>query len=177
MATFDPNFYKNAVDEYTKKVKSDTNMQKQQADATRQNSLQQAYIQRLQNQNTLANNLSQQGIRGGVSETANLNLMNTYNANRNAANATYADQARNIDTSANDNIFNYTQQMKTAEAEYQQNQDIRQEEQIMNYYNSRYSKYYSVKDLKKLLAKASNTLDKTAINNRIAYLIAHKRGY
>lgn len=177
MATFDANYYQNAIDDYNKKVASDLAQQTQQAEATRQSNLQQSYIQRMQNQNALNNNLAQQGIRGGMSETANLNLMNTYNANRNTINSDYATQVTNLQTNANDNKFNYEQQMKTAQAEYLQNKQA-EEQQLMNdYYNSRFAKYYSIKELKALHGKATTTAEKTAINNRIAYLRAHKKGY
>ena len=60
--------------------------------------------------------------------------------------------------------------MNTAKAEYQQNQ-------LANYYNALYNKSYSVSDLKKSLKKATSNEQIMAINQRIAYLREHKKGY
>ena len=170
MAFSGEQFYQTAIDEYNKKAKSDLAQQTAQANANTQGQLQQAYIQRMQNQQQLNKNLAQQGIRGGVSETANLNLMNTYNANRNAINSDASNQITQLQTNANDNMFNYAQQMKTAQAEYRQNM-------LPQYYNNVYSKFYSISDLKKELKSVSNSEQKMAIDSRIAYLRAHKKGY
>lgn len=174
---FNEQFYTNAINEYKNKVNSDVAQQTQQATANAQSQLQQAYIQRMQNQQQLNNNLQQQGIRGGVSETANLNMNNAYMSNRNAINSDMSNQVTQLQTNANDNIFNYTQQMKTAQAEYLQNKQAEDERKLNDYYNSVYSKSYDTKKLKKALAKATTQMEKTAINNRIAYLTAHKKKY
>lgn len=174
---FNEQFYTNAIKEYENKVNSDVAQQAQQATANAQSQLQQAYIQRMQNKQQLNNNLQQQGIRGGVSETANLNMNNAYMSNRNAINSDMSNQVTQLQTNANDNIFNYRQQMKTAQAEYLQNKQAEDERKLNDYYNSVYAKSYSTKDLKKALAKATSQIQKTAINNRIAYLKAHKKKY
>lgn len=170
MAFSGEKFYQTAIDDYKKKATSDLQQQTQQAEASGQSQLQQAYIQRMQNQQQLNNNLAQQGIRGGASETANLNMNNSYMANRNAINSSVANQLTQLNTNYNDNVFNYEQQMKTAQAEYRQNM-------LPEYYNAKYSKSYSVKSLKKALKSAKNDEQKMAINNRIAYLTAHKKKY
>lgn len=170
MAFSGEQFYKDAIDKYNKKATSDLAQQTAQADANRTSGLQQAYLQRMQNQKSLDNSLSQRGIRGGVTETANLNLINNYNTQRNSVNSDYANQVTQLQTNANDNMFNNQMQMQTAQAEYRQNM-------LMDLYNSQYSKSYSVSDLTKALAKASSDEQKIAINNRIAYLKAHKKKY
>lgn len=171
MAFSGEQFYQNAIDEYNKKARTDLAQQTAQANANTQGQLQQAYIQRMQNQQQLKNNLQSQGIRGGMSETANLNLMNTYNANRNAIQSDGSNQITQLTTNANDNMFNYAQQMNTAQAEYRQNM-------LPEYYNVKYSKMYKVKNLKKALeTEGLSAEEEMAINNRLAYLRAHKKGY
>ena len=163
-------YYDTAVSEYNKKAKNDLNQQIAQTNADYNGQLQSAYIQRLQEQKKLNQNLSGAGIRGGATETANLALANTYNANRNAIETNRNTAITGLNTSYNDNVFNYNQMMNTAKAEYQQNQ-------LANYYNALYNKSYSVSDLKKSLKKATSNEQIMAINQMIAYLREHKKGY
>lgn len=177
MAVTGEQFYQNAIDEYKKKVGADLSQQTAQVNANTQNQLRQAYVQKMQNQQQLNNRLAQSGIRGGATQTANLNLANAYNTNRNTINADASAQRTQLNTNANDNIFNYTQQMKTAEAEYLQNRQAEEEQKLNDYYTALYSKSYSTTDLKKALENASTQAEQTAINTRIAYLYAHKKKY
>lgn len=167
MAFTGEEFYQNAIDEYRKKAQGDLAQQTQQANASADSSLQQAYIQRMQNQQQLNQNLARAGVRGGASETSNLNLMNTYNANRNQINADRNSAITNLQTSYNDNVFNYDQSMKTAQAEYRQNM-------LGQYYDAKYGKTYSTSELKKALKTASNDEEVMAINKRLQYIAEGK---
>lgn len=170
MAFTGAEYYDKAKQQYATKAAADLKQQQNQINQASDSQLQQAYIQRMQGQTAMQNNLAMQGIRGGASETAQMNLMNTYQGTRNTINSDRATALTQAQTSYNDNIFNYNQQMDTAKAEYQQ-------QMLPQYYDSLYGKSYSIKDLKKSLKKASSAEQKMAINKRIAYLREHKKGY
>lgn len=163
-------YYDTANSDYQKKAKKDLAQQTADTTASYGSQLQQAYIQRMKDQKTLNNNLASSGIRGGATETANLNLINQYNSNRNEIYSNQASALKDLNTNYNDNIFNYAQQMATAKAEYKQNN-------LATYYQSLYNKNYSIKKLKKALNKTTSNEEASAINQRIAYLREHKKGY
>ena len=115
-------FYDNAIKDYTKQAEQQRATQLGEAQKEQQSALRAAYINRAQNQLKLNDQLAQAGIRGGMTETANLNLANTYGQARAAANSTYANSANQINQSINQNIADYTSDMKSRAEEYVQNQ-------------------------------------------------------
>jgi hypothetical protein len=177
MAVTGAQFYDQAIADYQKKALADKNTQLTQIANTESGGLRDAYIARMQNQKNLNRNLAQAGIRGGATETSNLNLLNAYQKQRNAVTAQASQDRLSANQTYNDNVFNYTQQMRTAQAEYLQNKENTDRNLRNEYYQALYNKSYSVKKLKKALKKASNREQKMAINQRIAYLTEHKKGY
>lgn len=156
-------FYKNQINAYTEQANKDRANQIAEAQKTQQTNLKNAYINRMQNEQKLNKNLATQGIRGGASETANLNLMNQYGQARASANSDYSNSVNQINQNIDRNIFDYTMDMNSkaeeyaqnlaqakwqAEREDQTNEVARQTEYWSNYYNNFYSGY-SKKDAKK----------------------------
>lgn len=187
-SNFGASFYDKAIKDYQAKAKSDRNTQLKQIAQTEKGGLRDAYISRMQNQRNVAQNLAQAGIRGGMSETTALNLANQYQTQRNAVTAQASQDRLSANQTYNDNVFNYRQQMQTAKAEYLQNEQNYRRERADNlrdqnrslrleYQQARYNKSYNIKKLKKELKKAKTREERLAINQRIAYLREHKKGY
>ena len=105
-------YYDNAIKTYTQQANTDRANQIGDAQKTQQANLRQAYVNRLQNERTLQNNLAQSGIRGGATETANLRLANTYGQARAAANADYANSVNSINRAIDQNIADYKHELK-----------------------------------------------------------------
>lgn len=114
-------YYDNAIKTYTQQANTDRANQIGDAQKTQQANLRQAYVNRLQNERTLQNNLAQSGIRGGATETANLRLANTYGQARAAANADYANSVNSINRAIDQNIADYKSDMNSRAEEYRQN--------------------------------------------------------
>lgn len=106
-----------SIADNTAKVRADAATQKAQTNATYDDQLKEAYVNRMQNQRTLANNLAQAGIRGGASETANLKLATTYENSRNNINKSRNAAISDIDKQANDAIYNWNTQMEATRQE------------------------------------------------------------
>lgn len=167
-------YYTNAINDYTKQANADRQFQLAEAQKQQQANLKQAYVNRLQNQRTLNQNLATSGIRGGATETSNLRLANQYGAAVGQANSDYSNSVTNINRTVDQNIRDYTSDMRSRAEEYRQNQmnarwqaaredysnkfnaaredktneTARQTEYWSNYYINKYSGY-SKKDLKK----------------------------
>ena len=114
-------YYKNAVNQYTADANAERTRQIGEAQKTQQANLRNAYVNRLQNEKKLNNTLAMSGIRGGATETANLNLMNQYGQARSAANTDYANTVNQINTSTDQNIRDYRNDMDSRAEEYRQN--------------------------------------------------------
>ena len=179
----DTSYYTNAINNYTKQANADRQYQLGEAQKAQQTNVRQAYINRLQNQRQLNQNLAMSGIRGGATETSNLRLANQYGTAVAQANTDYANSVANINRTVDQNIRDYTSDMQSRAEEYRQNQmnarwqaaredysnrfnaaredktneTARQTEYWSNYYINKYSGY-SKKDLekeeKKIKAKA-----------------------
>ena len=159
----DTTYYDQAIKDYTKQANADRNRQITEAQKTQQTNLRNAYVNRLQNERAMNQNLAAAGIRGGATETAYLNLANQYGTARAAANTDYANSVNQINQAVDKNISDYTSDMKSRAEEYRQNlaqarwqaeredktnEVARQTEYWSNYYINKYSGY-SKKDLKK----------------------------
>ena len=167
-------YYTNAINDYTKQANAHRQFQLAEAQKTQQANLRQAYVNRVQNQRTLNQNLATSGIRGGATETSNLRLANQYGQAVGQANSDYSNSVTNINRTVDQNIRDYTSDMKSRAEEYRQNQmnarwqaaredysnkfnaaredktneTARQTEYWSNYYINLYSGYKK-KDLKK----------------------------
>lgn len=184
---YNTSYYDNAINEYNKKVDSDTKTQITDAQNSANSQLKQAYISRMQNQQKLNNQLAQAGIRGGVTETSNIKLDTDYGNTRNTINSDLTNTIKDINTTAQDNKFNYTQTMNSAKQEYIQNREAedranaREDAQIKaqqqkDFYTARYSQYYDINKLEKL-KKGTGIVEQAVIDARIAYLRQAKKGY
>lgn len=166
-------YYTNAIKDYADQANKERAQQLGKAEQTRQSNLRQAYVNRLQNERKLNQNLAVQGIRGGASETAMLNLANQYGQARNAANSDYTNSVNDINRSTDQNIRDYTSDMSSRAEEYRQNlaqaqwqaeredqnnEIARQTEYWSNYYINYYSGY-SKKDAKKAVETIQKKLE------------------
>lgn len=165
-------FYNNAIKSYTKQANAQRATQLNDAKKARDAALKQAYITRVQSGQALNSTLAEAGIRGGATETANLGIANQYGAAVGAANSDYANSVNSINQSINQNIADYTSDMKSRAEEYVQNvaqarwQAAREDslnsynsknEYWNNYYLDKYSGYS-----KDALKKAQKTIEKKA---------------
>lgn len=160
---------------YNAQAEKDRATQLGEAQKTQQGALKQAYINRLQNQQKLNQNLAMSGIRGGMTETSNLNLMNQYGQARAAANADYANSVNQINQSVDRNKFEYGLDLDSRKAQAIQDQanamwQAAREDSLNQYnaqnefWNNYYADYYSganKKTAKKAL-KAAQTAYKNA---------------
>lgn len=117
----DTSFYNNAIKDYTAQANKERNLQLGQAQQTQQANLRSAYVNRLQNEQQLNNNLAAAGIRGGATETSNLRLANQYGQARAAANTDYTNSVNSINQAFDKNISDYTSDMRSRAQEYRQN--------------------------------------------------------
>lgn len=114
-------YYKNAINDYSTQAEKQRATQLGEAKKTQDTALKQAYITRVQNQNKLNDNLAMAGIRGGATETSNLRLQNAYGAAVGAANTDYNNSVNSINQAIDQNIADYTADMKSRAEEYRQN--------------------------------------------------------
>ena len=117
----DTSYYTNAIKDYTKQAEANRTRQINEARSEQTANLKSAYLNRLQNEQKMNQNLAMSGIRGGMSETANLNLANQYGQARSAANTDYANSVKSINQTIDQNIADYTSDMKSRAEEYRQN--------------------------------------------------------
>lgn len=101
------NFYTNQYNQYEAKAKADAETTKATTNAQYDELLRQAYVSNLQNQKKMQQSLTDQGIRGGGSETANIGLMTGYQNTRNKTNSERQTAVQGIDKTLNDNLFNF----------------------------------------------------------------------
>lgn len=171
----DTSYYTNAVNQYAQEQEANRARQIGEAQKTQQTNLKNAYITRLQNEQKLNKNLAMSGIRGGMTETANLNLANQYGQARSAANTDYANSVNQINQSIDQNIRDYTNDMNSRAEEYRQNiaqarwqadredrnnEVARQTEYWSTYFNNYFSGY-SKSDAKKSIEALTKQLNAT----------------
>lgn len=184
---YDTSYYDDQIKKYNEYADKVAGQQIADAQKNQQAALKQAYIQRVQNQNKMNQNLAMSGIRGGMTETANLNLANQYGLARQAANTDYTNSLNSINQSTEENKFNNMLNTESARRQYIENREAedranaREDEQI-NYerktanYTAKYSKYFSEKKLQEALKKAKDPLEIQIINNRLGYVKAVNKG-
>ena len=202
---YDTSYYDKAKEDYKKQAEDAAAKRKTDTESDYTARLKAAYIARQQNQQKLSENLALAGIRGGATETSNLKLANNYSATVNSLNGEKATALNNIDTETQQNILANDQSVNTAQQQYIQNREaedrsnaredaLRTEQQNRedwnNYYSSQYAKSYDKKSLTKEYSSIYNAYqsatgtEKTrlmyqlnAINARLGYITAHKKGY
>lgn len=113
--------YDRLIANYNRSVDQNTAQQIAQANTNAQGQLRQAYITRMQDQNRLNQNLATSGIRGGATETANLNLMNQYGNTRNTINSQLASSINSINQQAQQNKLAYQQDINAKRQQYIEN--------------------------------------------------------
>lgn len=186
----DTSFYTNAVNQYAAQANKERQTQLGEAQKNQQSALKQAYITRLQNQQRLNNNLAQAGIRGGMTETANLNLANQYGQARAAANSDYTNSVNQINQSTDRNIFDYRMDMDSRAEEYRQNQanarwqadredSLNQYNAAQEYWNNYYLDYYSgasKKTVQKALKTAESNYKKAKTDAERSRILQQIRG-
>ena len=114
MAKYDTSGFDQETAAYKAQMQQQAATAKQEKTAEYNEQARQAYVSRLQNEKKLSDNLSRSGIRGGATETANLNLQTNYENSRNKINSEKMSSLKAIDNDVNDKIFQY-QQTKDAE--------------------------------------------------------------
>lgn len=202
---YDTSYYDKAKEDYKKQAEDAAAKRKTDTESDYNARLKAAYIARQQNQQKLNDNLALAGIRGGTTETSNLKLATNYNGTVNSLNSERANALNNIDTETQQNILANDQSVNTAQQQYIENResedrantredaqrlDTQNREDWSNYYSSQYSKSYKENDLKKEYksvykqytsasgaTKTQLMYQLNAINARLGYLKAHKKGY
>lgn len=186
----DTSFYTNAINNYKAQAEKDRATQLGEAQKTQQSALKQAYIQRAQNQKQLNQNLAMSGIRGGMTETANLNLANQYGQARAAANTDYANSVNQINQAIDRNIFDYQSDMESRAEEYRQNQanarwqaaredSLNMWNSTQEYWNNYYMDFYSgysKKDAQKAYKTAEANLKKATSDAEKQRILQQIRG-
>lgn len=109
MNTLRNNYYANADNALTGQINA--------ANESAESQLTQAYVQKLQNEKNLNNQMALAGIRGGATETANLNLANQYGNTRRQINAQRDSAIKDYRLANEQNKFAYGQDMDSRIAE------------------------------------------------------------
>lgn len=106
---YNTSYYDKAIEDYKKKATQSANQNIADTKANYNAQLKQAYTNNMVAQRNLQNQMKTAGIRGGATETANLNLANQYNSNVGTINANKNADIQKINQNLADNIFEYTQ--------------------------------------------------------------------
>ena len=127
-----------------------------------------------------------------MTETSALKNAIAYNNTRNSLQSEKAEAIRDIDQTADENIFSYKQTTDAAAQAYVEeresedrqtaqtaadNASEKAEEDRTNFWTNKYSTYYDVSSLQKAYKSAKTTEEKAIIYARIGYLRANKKGY
>lgn len=115
---YDTSEYDQADAAYTARIRADAETAKKEKTAEYGEQARQAYISRMQNEKKLSENLARVGIRGGATETANLNLQANYENNRNKINSQKMNDLKAIDRNADDEIFKNKQALNADKLAY-----------------------------------------------------------
>ena len=185
----DVSYYDKATEAYKQQKEIERQNQLIDAAATKNSALKQAYIQRMQNQRKLNDDLAMSGIRGGATETSNLRLNNQYGQARASANTDFSNSVKSINQSIDQNIADYQSDMDSRKEEYLQNmaqarwqaerEDYTNEvSRQTQYWSNYYVNYYSgkskkacknaVDNLQKKLRKEKNPLKQIKLQQAIA---------
>lgn len=120
-AGVDTSYYDKAINTYTTEANKQRATQIGEAGQARDTALRQAYVQKVQNQNALNENLAVSGVRGGATESSNLRLQNNYGTAVNSAHTDYSNAVNQINQATDKNIADYRADMESRKEEYAQN--------------------------------------------------------
>lgn len=188
MATYNTARYDTLYNDFVKQQNADAEKQKARTTEDYSKQLKQAYINRMQEQRELNENLARAGIRGGATETAHLKLATNYENTKNNLNEQKTRALKDIADNAKSNIFNYKQQNDAAKISYieQREAEDRQIAQAnaekaaadkSSLLAAKYGSYYDTAKLNAAYNKAKTIEEKAIIKARINYLKQHKKGY
>lgn len=181
----DTSAYDKQLEMFKQQAETNRATQLGEAQKQQQSALRQAYVTRLQNQKALNQNLAQSGIRGGMTETANLNLANQYGTARANANSTYANSVNSINQAVDQSVAEATMDIESkreqaiqdqANARWQADREdsLNEYNSVADYWYNYYTDYYSgvkKKKLDKLLKEAQANYDSATTDmDRLRYL-------
>lgn len=180
--------YDDMYNDFAKKTAEDVVKAKSKKEEDYNEKLKQLYISRMQDQKALDSNLAKAGIRGGATETSNLKLATNYQNNQNKLQKEKTRALEDIETQANDNLFNYKQTTDASKLSYieqreaedrQLAQTKKENEEAANVdlLTAKYAGVYNMSTLNTAYNRATTTREKAIIQARIAYLQAHANGY
>lgn len=113
--------YANLKEQYNAGVDKQLEAQIGSANKSADQQLREAYVTKLQNENALNDRLARSGIRGGATETANLNLANAYGNSRNSIYSNRDQLIQQYNLAADQNKLTYGLDVDTQYAQYLQN--------------------------------------------------------
>ena len=180
--------YDDMYNEFAKKTATDIAKAKARKEEDYNEKLKQLYISRMQDQKALDSSLTKSGIRGGATETSNLKLSTNYQDNRNKLQKEKTRALEDVETQANDNLFNYKQttdasklsyieQREAEERQIAQTKKENEEAANVDLLTAKYAGVYNTATLNSAYNNATTTREKAIIQARIAYLQAHANGY
>ena len=188
MASYDTSRYDALYTDFEKKQREDAAKQKTRTEQQFNDELRQAYISRMQEQRSLNENMSNAGIRGGATETANLKLGVNYQNARNDLNKQKTQALQDIEDNANSNIFNYKQTNDAAKISYLEQREAEDRQLAQNkqetaqaanldLLQAKYGAYYDIASLNKAYNSAKTDQERAIILARKNYLTAYSKGY
>jgi len=118
----DTSAYDKQYELYKKDAEKSRQTQIAEANKNKLSALRQAYVNRVQGGNALKSSLAQSGIRGGMTETANLGLNTQYGNARTAAYSDYTNSVNQINQAVDQNLRDYKMDIESKREEYLQNQ-------------------------------------------------------
>ena len=121
MQGIDTSAYDALASKYAESVDQDAAQQIDAANTAAQSQLKQAYITRMKDQRTLDDSLARSGIRGGVTETANIKLDTNYGNTRGTINTNRANAFTEINRTAAQNKLAYQQDIDAKKQAYIEN--------------------------------------------------------
>lgn len=181
------NRYNNMYTEYAENQAKAVKEQTEQATQSANQQLREAYIGRMQNQKNLNDALTQQGIRGGATETSNIKLGTDYQNTRSNIYKNRDATIKDINTNADQNLLSFKLQNDAAKLAYIEGieaenrevtraEDDEKEAKKIEQWTAYYSKFYDI-DWLTGQRKGASAAEKAVIDARIGYLREQKKGY
>lgn len=151
---------RNAYDNSSRRIRQDA-----------EESLRQAYVNRMISQKNMRQQMSAMGLGGGATETSLASLFNNYGNARNNIETTKANNLSDLDTAMNSNVANllnnYTTQLANLENDRMQYQ-MQMDNAAMNRQDAMMDRYYDL--IGKMASSKNPGAYATALNNAIASL-------
>lgn len=125
---YDTSGYDKQIADFNAHTLANADAEKKKKSAEYDEQARQAYISRLQNEKKLSEKLANAGIRGGATETSNLNLQANYETNRNKIASEKISGLQAIDQNANNLIFQNRQTVEADKLKYLQQREAEDRE-------------------------------------------------